>query len=281
MDQLAVGEFIRARREALQPEDVGLRRGARRRTAGLRREEVADLADMSTDYLSRLERGAGPRPSEQMINALARGLRLDLEERDHLLRLAGHQPPPRSAPSDHVSPGLMRILDTMTDTPAQVMGTLGETLAQNSAAVALFGEETHFAGLSRVAAYRWFTDLAARALYPPEDHDHHSRVQVSRLRHAAARVPPSTMEPLLEHLHHRSEEFSTLWAHNEIGFRYSEQKRFQHPEVGDLILYCQSAADLDQSQTLLVFTATPGSDSAAKLRLLTVVGASFDGEIRG
>jgi transcriptional regulator with XRE-family HTH domain len=273
MDQSAVGGFIRARREALQPEDVGLRRGARRRTTGLRREELADLADMSTDYLSRLERGAGPQPSEQMINALARGLRLTIDERDHLLRLAGHQSPPRTASSHHVSPGLMRILDTMTDTPAQVMGPLGETLAQNNTAVALFGDETHHTGLQRAAAYRWFTDPAARALYPISDHEHHSRVQVSQLHHAAAHLDPSETSPLLDQLRQNSSEFTALWAQNQVGLRHSELKRFLHPEVGDLTLYCQSAVDLDQSQTLLVFTATPGSDSSHKLRLLTVIGS--------
>lgn len=104
MDQVAVGAFIRARREAMQPEDVGLRRGPRRRTAGLRREEVADLAGMSADYLSRLERGAGPQPSEHMINALSRGLRLTIDERDYLLLLSGHQPATRNGSGTHVSP---------------------------------------------------------------------------------------------------------------------------------------------------------------------------------
>ena len=143
MDQIEVGRFIRTRREAMQPEDVGLRRGSRRRSIGLRREEVADLADMSADYLSRLERGAGPQPSAQMINALARGLRLTVYERDHLLLLAGHRSSARPGSSTHVNPGLMRILDRLIDTPAQVMGLLGETIAQNPTAVALLGDETH------------------------------------------------------------------------------------------------------------------------------------------
>ncbi len=271
MDQVAVGAFIRARREAMQPEDVGLRRGPRRRTAGLRREEVADLAGMSADYLSRLERGAGPQPSEHIINALSRGLRLTIDERDYLLLLSGHQPATRNGSGTHVSPGLMRILDTLTDTPAQVMGPLGETLAQNSTAVALFGDETHYTGAHRSAAYRWFTHPAARTLYPEADHDHHSRVQVSQLRNAAARLGHARVAPLLTQLHRRSEEFSALWAQHEVGLRYSEQKRFQHPEVGGLSLYCQAVVDLDQLQTLLVLTATPGSDSATKLRLLAVV----------
>lgn len=272
MDQVAVGAFIRARREALQPEDVGLRRSSRRRTPGLRREDVADLADMSADYLSRLERGDGSQPSVQMINALARGLRLTIDERDHLLLLAGHRAPARIGSSTYVNAGLMRILDSLLDTPAQVMGPLGETLAQNSTAVALFGDETHHTGLNRAAAYRWFTEPTARSLYPPEDHEHHSRVQVSQLHSAAARLPSTEITPLLTHLQQNSGEFAALWAENDVSRRFSEQKRFIHPEVGDLTLYCQTAIDPDQIQTLLVFTATPGSTSVEKLRLLTVIG---------
>ena len=89
-DRAELADFLRTRREALQPEDVGLPRGARRRTAGLRREEVAALCGMSADYYSRLEQERGPHPSEQMLAAIARGLRLSLDERDHLFRLAGH-----------------------------------------------------------------------------------------------------------------------------------------------------------------------------------------------
>lgn len=273
MNQVALGTFIRTRREALQPEDVGLRRGSRRRTAGLRREEVADLSDMSTDYLARLERGSGPQPSEQMIGALARGLRLTVDERDHLLLLAGHRAPARPGSGDHVSPGLMRILDRLTDTPAQVMGSLGETLAQNATVVALLGDESHYTGLARSAVYRWFTDPSTRSIYPTEDHDHHGRVQVSQLRSALARLgPQSAAADLAERLQELSPEFATLWGANEVGLRNSEEKRFLHPEVGELSLYCQVVLDPDQMHTLLVFTATPGTPSADKVRLLNVVG---------
>lgn len=272
MDQIAVGMFIRTRREVLQPEDVGLRRGPRRRTAGLRREEVADLADMSPDYLARLERGAGPQPSAQMVNALARALRLNVDERDHLLLLSGHQVPSRSGSSSHVSPGLMRILDRLTDTPAQVMGSIGETLAQNRSAIALLGDHSHHTGAKQSAVYRWFTEAADRAIYPAADHDHHSRFQVSQLRTAAARLgAASAAAELVYRLRERSSEFAALWEENEIGVRNSEEKRFLHPEVGELSLYCQVVFDPDQMQTLLVFTATPGTESADKVRLLNVV----------
>ncbi|MDQ2786016.1 MAG: helix-turn-helix domain-containing protein, partial [Chloroflexota bacterium] len=135
MDRAQLADFLRRRRAALQPKDVGLPTGVRRRTDGLRREEVAALCGMSVDYYSRLEQQRGPQPSEQMLAAIARGLHLTLDERDHLFRLCGHGAPHRTLRSDHVNPGLMRVLDRLTDTPAQVMTGLGETLVQTRLAV--------------------------------------------------------------------------------------------------------------------------------------------------
>jgi transcriptional regulator with XRE-family HTH domain len=117
VDREQLADFLRRRREALQPQDVGLPKGQRRRTSGLRREEVAALAGMSTDYYSRLEQRRAPQPSTQMVAALAQALRLTLDERDHLFRLTGHSAPSRVIRSDHVSPGLMRVLDRLDDTP--------------------------------------------------------------------------------------------------------------------------------------------------------------------
>src|SRR6187401_3295117 len=158
MDRAQLADFLRRRREVLQPEDVGLRRGSRRRTAGLRREEVAGLCDMSVDYYSRLEQSRGPQPSEQMLAAIARGLRLSLDERDHLFRLAGHTAPTRTLRSEHVSPGLMRVLDRLADTPAQVMTEFGETLAQTPAARALFGAGPGYEGFRRTVGNRGSVD---------------------------------------------------------------------------------------------------------------------------
>lgn len=121
IDRAGLADFLRVRRAALQPEDVGLPRGQRRRTGGLRREEVAALSHMSTDYYSRLERERGPQPSPQMIAAIAQGLHLSREERNHLFLLAGHQPPMRGSEGEHVSPGMMRIFDRLTDTPAEIV----------------------------------------------------------------------------------------------------------------------------------------------------------------
>jgi transcriptional regulator with XRE-family HTH domain len=274
MDRAGTAEFLRKRREALQPDDVGLPRGQRRRTPGLRREEVAVLCGMSTDYYSRLERGRGPQPSGQMAAAIARGLRLTLDERDHLFVLAGHNAPVRALRGDHVNPGMMRILDHLEDTPAQVVTDIGETLVQTPLAAALLGDQTGYTGPSRSIVYRWFTDPAERNRYASEDHQRHGRIYTARLRAVAAREGPgSPAAALAERLRAESTEFAGLWADHEIGLTYTEQKRIVHPAVGTLTLHCQMLLDPDQSQSLLVFTATPGSEDHEKLELLSVIGS--------
>jgi transcriptional regulator with XRE-family HTH domain len=273
VDRSQLADFLRTRREALQPEDVGLPRGPRRRAGGLRREEVAALSGMSTDYLSRLEQQRGPQPSEPMLASIARGLRLSLDERDHLFRLAGHAAPERVQRTDHVDAGLMRVLDRLQDTPAQVMNRAGETLVQTPLAVALLGDQTVYDGLARSVYYRWFTDPDARAIYPEEDHSRHSRIFTAGLREAYTRDGRgSRAAEIVTALSGSSEEFREVWATHEVGLRRTEQKRIVHPEVGTLEVYCQHLRDVDQSQDLLVFTASPGTESHDKLRMLSVIG---------
>jgi transcriptional regulator with XRE-family HTH domain len=274
IDRAGLADFLRRRRESLQPEDVGLPRGPRRRTAGLRREEVATLCHISADYLSRLERERGPRPSEQMIASIAQGLHLSHEERDHLFRLAGHTPPTRAGVGDHISPGVLRILDRLTDTPAEVVTELGETLRQTPLGVALTGDLTRYTGPARSIGYRWFTDPECRARYHPDDHELHSRVFASGLRKTVAvRGPRSWAAHLQRLLMDRSEEFRAVWNEHEIGVGYQHVKRFLHPEVGLLELTCQALLDPDQGHSLLVYTAVPGSETYEKLQLLAVIGS--------
>lgn len=272
MDRAQLADFLRSRREALQPEDVGLPRGARRRTGGLRREEVAALCGMSADYYGRIEQQRGPHPSEQMLAAIARGLHLTVEERDHLFRLAGHTAPQRARRGDHVNPGMMRILDRLDDTPAQVMTMLGETLIQTRLARVLLGDETRFTGLSRSMVYRWFTDPASRTLYPPEDHDLHGSIFVAQLRETYTREGrDSRAQPVIDALLAASPDFAALWSAHTIGVSYRDLKRLQHPDVGRLELHCQTLLDPDQSQVMLVFTAVPGSESYERLQLLSML----------
>lgn len=273
MDRTALADFLRRRREQLRPGDVGLPAGARRRAPGLRREEVASLAAMSTDYYTRLEQRRAPQPSEQMLAALARALRLTNDERDYLFLTAGRNPPALFSPGAHVAPALLRVLDRLADTPALILTGLGETLVQNDLARALFGDATRHSGLARSEIYRWFTDPTERLRYPEGDRDRQSRAQVANLRVAYARMGErSRAGELVRALQRASTEFAQLWDRHEVAQRFADHKVLVHPELGALEVDCQVLFTEDQSQALLVLTAAPGSRSAEKLSLLGVLG---------
>jgi transcriptional regulator with XRE-family HTH domain len=249
-------------------------RGRRRRTPGLRREEVAALASMSADYYSRLEGGRGPQPSVEMLGAIARALRLTLEERDHLFLLAGHGTPPRATHTDHVDPGMLRILDRLQDTPAMLLNRHGETVAQTRAHVAFAGEQTNYDGFERSEVYRWFAHPEERALYAEPEVGTHSRLLVSKLRTVATiDGPKSYAASLVAELRKLSPELQEIWNAHEVVVAHSKTKHFRHPSVGELELYCELIDNRDQQQTLIVFTAEPGSESAEKLQLLSVLGS--------
>ena len=273
MERSELADFLRRRRENLQPEDVGLAKGPRRRTSGLRREEVAGLSGMSTDTYTRLEQQRGSQPSEQMLAALARGLRLSLDERDHLFRMAGHTAPQRVVRSDHVSPAMMRVVDRLQDTPIMVVGEFGETLVQNPLAIALLGDQMHFTGLDRAAVHRWFTDPAERTKYPERDHEFQSRLQVAQLRAAISRAGAASRgSSIVNSLLRRSPEFAELWARHEVAVKAAQRKTLVHQELGEIELDCQLLVNENEAQVLLIFTATPGTVDDEKLELLSVIG---------
>ncbi|RBY84325.1 helix-turn-helix transcriptional regulator [Blastococcus sp. TF02A-26] len=273
MDRPGLADFLRTRRERLQPGDVGLPAGPRRRTAGLRREEVAALATMSADYYTRLEQQRGPQPSEQMLAAIARALRMTLDERDHLFRLAGHNAPLRVRPSEHVAPALQRVFDRLEDTPALVLSDLAETLLQNRLATALLGDETRHTGLARSAYYRWFTDPADRRRYPEADHPRQSRLQAAGLRAAlSAGASTARATEIVDRLLAVSPEFADVWGRHDVGKRFEDAKTLVHPELGPIDVDCQALFTEDQGQVLLVLTAAPGTEAAEKLQLLSVIG---------
>ncbi|MGW3203542.1 helix-turn-helix transcriptional regulator [Streptomyces sp. NPDC001135] len=273
MDRAELADFLRRSRARLDPSDVGLAAGARRRTPGLRREEVAALAGMSVDYYTRLEQSRGPRPSRQMLTALARALRLSEDERDHLFHLTGEEPPRREAVSRHVRPGLLLVLDRLHDTPAQVVTDCGEVLAQNAMARALVGDVMSRPPRERNLTRRFFLDQAARELFPPEDRPEHARGHVASLR-AVAAARPDDPEPaaLVAELRSASGEFDRLWEEHEVGLRRPGTKRFQHPVVGLLELDCEVLLSHEYHQLLIIHTARPGTESHEQLRLLRVVG---------
>ncbi len=273
MDRVALADFLRRRREALHPGDVGLPAGVRRRTQGLRREEVAALAVMSTDYYTRLEQQRGPQPSEQMLASLARALRLSRAERDYLFQVAGHNAPTSVSAATHVAPALLRVLDRLGDTPALILSNLGETLVQNRLAEALFGDKSGYTGLARSEIYRWFTDPTERLRYPQDDRDRQSRAQVANLRAAYGSMgPKSQAGELVRALQAASPEFAALWDQHEVGKRFADHKTLIHPELGAIEVDCQVLFTEDQSQALLVLTAPPRSEAYDKLQLLGVLG---------
>jgi transcriptional regulator with XRE-family HTH domain len=274
VDRDELADFLRRRREALQPDDVGLQAGMRRRTRGLRREEVAALAHMSSDFYARLEQRRGSRPSEQTTAALARALRLTQDERDHLFALAGHTAPPRSFRTDHASPALLRVLNLL-DTPAQIVSDLGVTLSQNALAEALVGVQTNYSGLRRSLIYRWFTQADQRAIHPKADHPRHSRDHVASLRavHGRAADDDPEVRELVECLLRESDEFAALWERHEVASRGGTLKRFVHPLIGLLTLDCQILTSENLTERLIVFTASPGSQDADQLTLLSVIGS--------
>ena len=274
MDRSGMADFLRARREALRPGDIGMTEGARRRTAGLRREEVAAAAPMSVDYYTRLEQQRGPQPSTTVLAALARALRLSRDERDYLFRLAGHAVPDRLGRADHVSPALQRVFARLSDTPALIISHLGETLAQNALGIALLGDHVGARGWARFEAWRWFVPPCGdREIYPAHDRERQSRAIVAGLRAAYGLLGPcSTAGELVAELLPRSEEFRALWERQEVAQRFADHKVLVHPELGDIEVDCQVLFTEDRAQALLVLTPEPRSEAEEKIRLLGVLG---------
>ncbi|MER7282806.1 helix-turn-helix transcriptional regulator [Dactylosporangium sp. NPDC000244] len=273
MNRRELADFLRRCRERLQPQDVGLSCGARRRTPGLRREEVAQLAGMSADYYMRLEQARSPQPSMQLLAPLARALRLNDDERDHLYLLAGHRPPAGRHAGDHVRPGLLFLLDRLTDAPAQILNDIGDLLAQNSLAESLFGGVCSTQPQNRNIVWRWFTDPSVRAAYPEPDREHYSRLHTADLRAALARRSGDQAAlDLVRRLRAASPEFAELWERHEVGVRRSGNIRVVHPTIGLIDLNCEQLLSPAEDQHLLLFTPSPGTQSAEQLQLLRVVG---------
>jgi transcriptional regulator with XRE-family HTH domain len=272
--------FLRHVRERLRPSDVGLPEKGRtaRRTPGLRREEVATLAGVSTDYVMRLEQSRSTQPSEQVLAALARALRLSRDERDHLYVLAGVRPPAGPRGGGYVDPGVLHLLDSLRDTPAQVLDELGNLLAQNRMAEYLFGEVCTVDGEQRNVVWRWFTEPAVRSAHPPLEQDRLSRLHVADLRAELTRRRSDGADPVGDALRDRlraaSPEFAALWDEREVAVRRETRMRVQHPVVGPLELDGVVLRSAAEDQRVLLFTPAPGTGTADRLALMRVVGPS-------
>ncbi|MBX6356720.1 MAG: helix-turn-helix domain-containing protein [Micromonosporaceae bacterium] len=276
MDRRQLAEFLRGRRSRVQPGDVGLSAGLRRRTPGLRREEVARLAGISVDYYTRLEQARGPRPSRQVLGALARALRLAEDERKHLYHLAGEVPGPVGGPSRDVPVGILRLLDRLDDTPAFVLDAKYDVLAWNHMAVALLGDFAAIPEPDRNLVWQVFCGPRRVDLYPGPDADAFAEECVANLRAAAARYPDDPgIRRLLQRLRATSPEFVRRWERHWVCVRRDSTKRLHHPVVGELELECDLLDIPDRDQRLVIYTAAPGSRSAEALRLLDVVGTQW------
>jgi hypothetical protein len=228
---------------------------------------------MSADYYTRLEQQRGPQPSEQMLASLARALRLTSGERNYLFQIAGHNAPASVSAAEYVAPALLRVLDRLSDTPAVILSSLGETLVQNGMAEALFGDKSGYTGVARSEIYRWFTDPAERLRYPEHDRDRQSRAAVANLRAAYGSMGPNSRAgELVQALQKASAEFAELWERHEVARRFADHKTLIHPDLGAIELDCQALFTEDQSQALLVLTAPPDTEGYEKLQLLAVLG---------
>jgi transcriptional regulator with XRE-family HTH domain len=277
VDRQGLADFLRRSRERLRPQEVGLSAGPRRRTPGLRREEVALLAGMSADYLMRLEQARSSQPSTQLLRALAHALRLNDSERDHLYVLAGHRPPAGRLAGRHVRPGLLYLLDQLATVPAQIVTDLGDVLAQNAMAEALFGSVCavvrHDHDRDHNIVWRWFNDPVLRAAYPADEHDYLSRQHVADLRTAfARRGGDAAATALVDRLRTGSAEFARLWDLHEVAVPRCSRIRVQHPTIGLITLDFETLHTANEDQRLLLFTAPPGSPAVDHLGLLRVVG---------
>lgn len=274
MDRDTLANFLRRRREALSPSDVGLPSGAGRRTPGLRREEVAQISGMSVDYYARLEQRRSPQPSTNVLSALARTLRLSGDERDYLYRMAGHRAPDCSAPSSFVRPVLIHLLTQLDDCAAFVVSDLEVMLAQNRLSVLLMGDRrAKRQDAASSMTWQWFIEPTFRELYPPEDHDEQSRVRVADLRATwSRRRADADVAALVDGLLVRSEEFRALWDRQDVEVHHAARKTLIHHEVGRLSVECELLGTYDDGQRLVILSADPTSESYNKLQLLGVVG---------
>ncbi|MFF5468771.1 helix-turn-helix transcriptional regulator [Streptomyces achromogenes] len=279
-----LGRFLRARRTRTSPQRVGLTVGpGLRRTPGLRREELATLAGISVDYYVRMERGKETRPSPAVLDALARALRLDDQEHQHLRELAAraarYAPGPPPVPSRTVRPHLKLLLESLRPNPAYVISRSMDVLAWNPGGLALYaGLEDWPAGHRNLARYL-FLHPAARDLFP--DWDRQVTGCAARLRAIAGTAPDAPdLTNLVGELLLKSGDFARLWERYEVAGRKPAQKTFHHPRVGTVTLTCQTMhLDGTPGQRIGVYTAEPGTpDHDALLLLDTAVPAGAHDE---
>lgn len=269
---------VKRARDRVRPEDAGLPAGLHRRVPGLRREELALLAGISVDYVVRIEQARGPHPSEQVLVALCRALRLDTDERDHVFHLAGTRPPHSGLIDLHVRPSVLRLIDRFSDLPALVASAKSDILAWNAMGAALYGDWSALRPERRNRLrLRFLPDpdepRMSRVGGTPEERAERDVQVVASLRATAGRYPGDPgLARLLEELQAGSGTFRELWADADAGLWRSRTKTVCHPQLGELRLDCDTLHVPDVDQNLIVYSAAPGTAEAEALALLRVVG---------
>lgn len=256
------------------PEEVGLPAGPRRRVIGLRREEVAQLAGVSVDYVVRLEQGRGPQPSVQILTALTRALRLERDERDQVFRLAGSPPPGPGRIELAIRPSLQRLLQRFTDLPAMIISAKFDLLDQNAMADALLGPADRWStGPANMAWQKFLGSGDTRVALTPEEDEITAWHSVGMLRNAVSRYPEDPdLRRLLEELITGSPRFAAMWSDGRTVAPRSMHKTIKHPELGTLLLDCDTLLLPDTDQALIVCSAAAGTREASALELLRVTG---------
>lgn len=271
-----LGATIRAWRDRLAPAAVGLAAGGVRRSPGLRREEVAALAGISVDYLVRLEQGRAVSPSAQVLASLARALRLDPAERDHLYRQAGLAPPHRTTISAHLTPGLHRLIDRLPDTALSVFDAAWTLITWNATWAALMGDPSGWTGRDRNLAWRCFTrspGTGSRITRTPAEHAGFERSIAADLRDAVGRYPDDPgLRQFVTDLSRASPRFAALWQEHRVGTRRADRKTVLHPAAGPLTLDCDVLTVDGSDLRIVLYSAAAGSEDASKLSLIATWG---------
>jgi transcriptional regulator with XRE-family HTH domain len=263
-----LADFLRKRRANLKPDEVGLPNGGRRRTPGLRREEVAHLAGVGTTWYTWLEQGRDVRASLDVLEALSRALRLTPAERTHLVLLGRGEEPPPCKSDERVSPTVRRLIENLGANPAFVMGRRWDYLAWNEAAIAIFGDLGAVPKPARNHVWMHFMDAARREMFP--DWERSTRLIAAKFRADSARhIGDPEFERLIASLRKSSPEFCRAWKKHEVARSGEGRKTIVHPVVGTLVFehavfHPQDAPE----QRLILYSPMPDEDTPAKLAQL-------------
>jgi transcriptional regulator with XRE-family HTH domain len=269
------GRAVRRWRDRAAPQTAGVPAGGRRRAAGLRREELAGLAGISVDYLTRLEQGRATSPSSQVVEALARALRLSDTERELLFRLAGQAAPGRDVVPARITPSVQRLLDRLAHTPVAVHDAAWNLIVANQPYDALMGETTSRRGIERNGVWRNLVGPGNRTVHTPEEQARFESLLVADLRMTAARYPADReLKRLIAELTSHSPRFAELWDSGEVGSPQdqSRHKIIDHPDVGLSTLDCDTLIVAGDDLRITVYTAEPGTQDAERLALAIVLG---------